>query len=597
MAAPAVIVSTQDERAFLDVKHPLYEEMAGIWCDNERRAEGTHVRQELWRFDWETKFDPSAQGLAPYRGKIILPGHELAAQISVRDVILSHNTELMPGEHYGRRQESAPYVNFMDTYADELVGGLMRERPTPTTGLDFGTLGEVRRKQDIDIPTKAELLYYNADGIGEDGSHWDTFWAMQLKQAMHTGYRWIFVEAKRQPIRASRTADPAVSGRLLASGCDELGLYRRPAFLRLHSFFRSASEDRREWSAGIQRQPARLLLDGAKGITDFGTEFAGGGWWMYGPDRQPMTDERGNPLQGTWDKTNGQIPLIPLFYDKHPRIFGRPATSELGQCGIALMNIMSAADFDAWDSAGSVQAVRGSDEAGFNIFIKKVREGNRYAPLRGSVDDAGKQIAATVQDLSTGAITADVFEKRINTILRIVDRIKSQETFGTNTSGLSEQAGFMRGDANRLTLVAGNLETAQNGVISLTEQRAGNPKSRGSTTWPRKFSLIELTTAAQSVLQLCRIAGVDSPTLSSRVILASATEEGFIPDNEVRGTVESELLESADRKKQQQELSLQQSKLQTQQPDVPGDRSRDTPPEPAQTNQPVKSQLDGPEIP
>jgi hypothetical protein len=597
MAAPAVIVSTQDERAFLDVKHPLYEEMAGIWCDNERRAEGTHVRQELWRFDWETKFDPSAQGLAPYRGKIILPGLELAAQISVRDVILSHNTELMPGEHYGRRQESAPYVNFMDTYADELVGGLMRERPTPTTGLDFGTLGEVRRKQDIDIPTKAELLYYNADGIGEDGSHWDTFWAMQLKQAMHTGYRWIFVEAKRQLIRAfgqqTRQYLVGFSPRdvtnwgyidgQLSFACIRFSV-RRP---KIGESGRLESNDNQLGYYWMVR----------KGITDFGTDFSGGGWWMYGPDRQPMTDERGNPLQGTWDKTGGQIPLIPLFYDKHPRIFGRPATTELGQCGIALMNIMSAADFDAWDSAGSVQAVRGSDETGFNIFIKKVREGNRYAPLRGSVDDAGKQIAATVQDLSTGAITADVFEKRINTILRIVDRVKSQETFGTNTSGLSEQAGFMRGDANRLTLVAGNLETAQNGVISLTEQRAGNPKSRGSTTWPRKFSLIELTTAAQSVLQLCRIAGVDSPTLSSRVILASATEEGFIPDNEVRGTVESELLESADRKKQQQELSLQQSKLQTQQPDVPGDRSRDTPPEPAQTNQPVKSQLDGPEIP
>lgn len=582
MAAPNVIA--KGERDWLDQKHPLWEEMYSVWDLNEARAEGIHrVIDELWPFDWEPKFDRRSTT----ERRIIIPGQ----RVEVRDVI-PIKTELRPGEHYARRQDSCIYVNFPTIYDTEIVGGLIKERPIPTSGLDFGTMGEVRRKRDIDNPTLAELLYYNTNGVGSDGSQWDSFWATQIKASMHTGYRWIMVESPRQApvlrIQQLMGLRPYLVGFSSKDVTNWHYVDGQLAFAIIRILMRNPriGEDGR-FTGNDMEEGYYLLVK--KGYDGFGQTYRGGGWWMFTPDKEPLVLNN-RTMTGNWDRLNGDIPLFPLFYEEHPRIFGRPATTELGNAAIALMNVDSAACFDAWDSAGSVQAVRGTTDKGFNLFIKKVREGNRYAPLIGAFDDAGKQQTAGIQDLSTGAVVADVFEKRVNSILRAVDRIKSQETFGTKTSGLSEQAGYIRGDASRLAILAGNVETCQNSVIAATERRAGNRNPTGSTSWTRDFKLIELTTAAQALLQLERIAGISSEELDSTVILAAATDQGMIPDNEARERIKGQLSESA---KQKQAVA----QMQLQAPQVPGDRKRDTPPEPAQTNRPVKDQLDGPEIP
>jgi hypothetical protein len=579
MAAPTI--ELERELDFLDEKHPLFEEMYSTWEQNERRAEGGRaVLDELWRFDWETKYDKALEA-APWYLSAFMPRSE----VSVRDVI-PITSPFLPGEHYRRRQESAVYTGFMESYAEELVGGLMRESPLPTTGLDFGTLGPVRRKRDIDKPKLSELIYYNADGIGNDGSQWDTFWATQIKAAMHTGYRWILVESPRQAPRLQIRQLQGFRPYLIGFSSRDVTNYHyeegQLAFACVRFLMRQPKLNTKGKLIGNTMDYGYYWMV-RRGYDGFGDAFRGGGWWMYDPQKKFLRS-------GDWSRTNGEIPLVPLFYDRHPRIFGRPATTMLGNADIALMNVSSAADFDAFDSAGSIQAVRGTTPDGFNLFIEKILGGNRYAPLEGATDDAGKVMSASVQDLSVGAVVADTFEKRINMILRLVDRIKLQETFGTKTSGLSEQAGYIRGNASRLSILAGNVETCQNSVINFLERRAGNANPSGSTYWTRKFQLIELTTAAQSVLQLLRISGLSSVTLESRVVLASATDEGFVPDSQMQETVLAELEESAELKKQ---LQVQQ----TQAPQVPGDRKQNMPPEPAQTKQPVKDQLDGPEIP
>lgn len=594
MAAPSVISRSNDpDRGpeWLEELHPLVEEMLPTWETNERRAEGGQaVLPELWRFDWETKYDgPAKQSpwyAAAWQPKVVKP--------SVRDVI-PITSPLLPGEHYRRRQDAAIYTGFMVGYEHELVGALMREAPMPTTGLDFGTLGPVRRKSDITQPNLSELIYYNTDGVGGDGAQWDNFWAAEIGAAMHTGLRWIFVESPPEAPRLQiRQLQNGLRPWLVGFSPRDVTNYHyengQLAMAVVRFLMRRPRLDEKNRLIGNTMEYGYYLMV-RKGYRDLGERYQGGGWWIYGPDKKFLR-------AGTWDATKGEIPMAPLIYDRHKRMLGRPGTTMLGNADIALMNVCSAADFDAFDSAGSVQAVRlggsGADaEDAFNLFISKILGGNRYSPLLGSSDDTGKSVPSSVQDLSTGAIVADTFEKRINMILRLVDRIKLQETFGTKTSGLSEQAGFVKGDASRLSLLAGNVETCQNAIIRWLEMRSGKANPSGSTRWPRKYQLVQLTTAAQSVLQLLSIAGLSSATLESRVILAASTDEGFLTDNATQATVEAELQESSKLKQAGQVAEVQQKS----QPQVPGARERNMPPEPTQTNQAIKTQLDGPEIP
>src|SRR6185312_11906367 len=181
--------ATTRTRGWLDQKSDLHDELDWLWEQNERRFEGGHrVWDELWIFDWETQ--PLAARGTALRDVKPLPKRTRRTKDEWLDF-----SPLGPGDHYMRRQEAAIYVNFMDSLATDVVGHLFKQAPAPQVGLDFGRLGKVRRKEDIDEPTQAELIYYNTDGVGVDGSQWDSFWSTQLKLAMVTGFRWIFVEA------------------------------------------------------------------------------------------------------------------------------------------------------------------------------------------------------------------------------------------------------------------------------------------------------------------------------------------------------------------------------------------------------------------
>lgn len=588
MAAPAIATATK--RGWLNDQSPLHDEMDWLWEQNERRFEGGHnVHPELWRFDWETVPYPTT---AVFRDGVSIPVRNTEWSGNTANVTNKDNFNnagiLAPGEHYQRRQRSAIYVNLMEAYATDVSGQLFKHAPAPSVGLDFGALGEVRRIQDIDTPTLAELIYYNTDGIGSDGSQWDSFWSMQLKLAMATGVRWIFTEAPR---------DRAVFRRREALGFRPYLIGFSPRQLWNHHYDRGQLQwaiikvaSRRPkivndaFEANDRRYDSLLLV--RAGNTDLGNEFSDGGWWRFDPDGVQIPNET-----GTWDRTDGEIPMAPLVYDRHDRLIGRPGLTELGNASIALMNIQSAADFDAFDSAGSVIAVRGVDAEGFNLFIQKVREGNRYAPLPTNEET---QDTPDLRSATEGVTAADVFEKRITAILRSADRIRGMESAAApQASGLAQQAGFTLSNVPRLALVAGNIETCMNSSIKFLEQRGTTKKPSGSARWTRKFELITLTSSAQAILQLEAIAGIHSEELEATVIVAAAQDEGFVPDNAKRTLIENELRASR-RKADKQAEELAAAKAQP--PQVPGARSRNMPPEPAQTNQPVKSQLDGPNV-
>lgn len=582
MTAPRTTNATR--RAWLDQRSPLHRDFDWLWEQNERRFEGGHqVWDELWRFDWETR---GAEARSASNPAVLRDGTvESRRTVANKDVFLDF-APLQPGEHYARRQESAVYVNFMEAMATDTVGTLFKQAPAPDNGLDFGRLGKVRRKEDIDEPTLAELIYYNADGVGVDGSQWDSFWSAQLKLAMATGFRWIFVEATTQAAinqgqqrRGLRPYLVAFSPRDITNHHYENGVLQW-AVIKIGVRKPIVVDDSLQGNEPVEE----TLLLVRRGYANLGAEFSGGGWWRYDKDK----DQIGT---GTWAKTDGEIPMAPLFYDRHPVMFGRPGLTELGNAGVAAMNLHSAADFDAFDAAGSIKALRGVDQKGFNLFIEKVLGGNRYAPLPTN-EETGK--IPDMQDASQGQVVADVFEKRLLAIGRAVDRIRGNEVNSApQASGLAQQAGFSMGSVPRLTLVAGNIETCQNPCINWLEQRAGKRKPSGSARWTKKFELIKLTSSAQALLQLEAIAGISSEELDSRVILAAAQDEGFVPDNAAASTMEAEL-RASHRTKVANDAALAKAKTA---PQIPGVRKRAAPPEPVQTKDPLKTQLDGPNIP
>ncbi len=577
----ATRINSKTERAWLDVRSPMHEEYDWLWEQNERRYEGGHfVLGELWRFDWET----SPVGLlSRLRDIVPLPRRT----IKTKDDFLPYH-RLRPGEHYRRRQESALYTNFMESYATDVVGHLMKTAPAPDNGLDFGTLGPVRRLEDVDVPSRSELLYYNTDGVGVDGSQWDSFWAAQMKLSMVTGYRWIMVEQPSEPARQRRRERLGFRPYLVPfSPRDVINHHYENGVLQ-YAFIKIAVRRPQLVKNTLEgnRPKDETLLFVRRGFAGFGDEFIGGGWWRFDSEKNLI----GEP--GTWANTDGEIPMTPLIYDRHPIMLGRPGLTELGNASIAAMNLHSCADFDAFDAVGSVIAVLGADKPGFNLFVQKVDEGNRVAPLPVNTQT---DKTPSVQKLSQDAVSADVFEKRLRSLGEAVSRIRGTETASApQASGLALQGGFSLGNTPRLSLFASNVEAAQNAILQWCEERFGETDPSGSVKWPRKYELIKLTSTAQAILQLQAIAGVHSEELEARVILGAAKDEGFVPDNAAAETIDRELRASRRTADQQ---AAEAATAKAQGPDVPGERRQTMPPEPANAPREVKAQLDGPNIP
>lgn len=489
---------------FLTQKHPAYVAQVEEWTRNIKRMRGgTRVFDELIRFDWETR----------------------------------------NGDHYKDRQRQATYLNFPERFATTIVGHMMREAPLP----NFGTLGEVRRVRDINAPTAAELLWYNVDGIGQDGTQWVAWWTYVGKKAVNTGFEWLYVEGPRE---APRTQAEEERG-------------KRP-------FFRNFSppsvtnwhyEDGSLAFAVIKRARRRpgMTEDGQmtgntgeieylffvrRGYDAFDTPefpFSEGGWFRFNADLE-LVD------LGFWDATNGEIPMIALYYDRLKADDGdfavaRSGTTELGNAAIAYMNLASAADYDAWDAGQSVQALSGIDQDGYKLFIEKLKAGSKYVPLLANADS---QQNPQVIDSSTGAIVAQVFDLRLKSKREeALELMLSEVKRGPDTSGDSLTASFSDTRAPRLALFAGELETAQNAMIHWAEQMWGNAKPTGEVKWKREFRLIDPMSAAREFYEITNLSHVRSATLDTIVMTQAAESRGFMGNDQTATKIIAELNESA----------------------------------------------------
>lgn len=505
---------------WLDAEHPIYAEWKEAWRTNERRARGgKYVADELQPFEWEP----------------------------------------VTSDHYKCRQGRAVYLNFADDFATIQTGHLQREAPQPDAGLSFGSLGEVQRRGAASIPTRAELLYYNATGNGNDGSGWDSFWFGALKRAHHTGHRWILVDSPPAPAagRARSFADEiagqrpylveysplAVTDWFFERGTLQYAILRTPA--KRTNLITSTMTGS---AAGAMYKSLRgYLVLVRRGYEGFGEGWSQGGWWQFAADRTLAAS-------GTFDSTDGQIPLFPLYYERDDGMddepaMSRPGTTEIAAAAVAYMNLAAAADFDAWDAAGSVTIINGADPEQAKAVAAQKASGSRFVfipPAQGAAFAATGGAQPTVADASMGAVAADIFDKRLAQKREEVAEISAREASGApDSSGVSKRVGFGEKKSPRLAHLANNLEEAQNTALYFVERRWGVGTPSGSVTWPREFDLQDVIDGIRAQLDLQAIAGAQSPTLTAKLLTRAAKENGLETDDAILKTAEAEYLDSA----------------------------------------------------
>lgn len=542
------------KREWLKAVHPLYALRQEEWERNERRYRGgTSVAVELRRFDWETLY----VGVMAEQETMLAMREERDLDGSRRHTFLAG----APGEHYRARQSQAVYLNFPEQFMGMLKGHLFRKRPMPPDGLKFGTLGEVRRVRDSSAPTNAEIIYYNVDGIGNDGSQWDAWWADVTGWSGVTGHRWLFAEAT--PTGATTKADVLTGKRPYLCHLSPLEvpnwdycngklswammkLPGREAYIKDGKLCRDNDG------------PVRLYV--AQGYTglldDGGLDFSLGGWWTFDTDGEQTTAPGDT---GTWDMVGGEIPMWPHFYQRDKDQMSRPGVTEIGNAAVSYMNLDSAATYDAWDSASSLQFMMGVDPEAFRIATTKIQEGSKFIPVPLVKTDlgGGSSVVPTIVDSAAGAVPATIFTGRMAAIRDSVMEITGQEAANArDTAGIARRAGFSDNRSPRLALMASEVETSQNIAIFFLEKRFGSAAPSGAVAWTRDFDLEPLLDSIQRLFAIEADSGIRSKTLGARAMVMAGKETGLVVDDQDEAAIRAEYEASADA---QNRITLQQA--------------------------------------
>lgn len=503
---------------WLEVEHPTYTSRKEVWEKMERRFfGGDEVLSELVPFRWEVGTDGLKSLVA--------------------------------------RKDQATYINFPDLFARTMVGHLMRHAPPPEEGLDFGSLGSAAaREGDETQISRAELVYFNADGIGNDGSQWENFWGRVEALAAATGHRWLFVDASaEQP----KSLQDEIDG-------------KRP-FLVDYSPLAvtnwSFSDGRLDWAVIItsRRQPKIVgdkmegndaekmyLLLVREGYENLGDEFVGGGWWLYDSDREIAVDTAGVEQVGDWEKTDGEIPMWVHFYERVdlPNRMSRPGIHEISQSAVAYMNLSSAADFDAWDAASSILYMIGVDAEGFKLMADKTKDGAKVVPVPANKRTGDNPV---IFDGSTGAVVSGVFETRLERKRDEAFEAAAMEASGEpGSSGTSKRAGFADIRAPRLALMASEMEASQNIAIRFLELRFGEVPT-GEVTWRRDFDLLQLVDTLRECFEVAALAEVESETLTVNGIMSMVRKKGLAKNDAEEELIEAEIRASFQARQRQAE--------------------------------------------
>lgn len=495
---------------WLDSKHPVYEYWLPDWQKNERRAAGGRVvLDELIPFQFEAPDGPS---------------------------------------HAGRKQQ-AVYINFMDQAARALTGHLLRHAPEQDAALDFGGLGKVVRPEGQRFPDFAELVFYNVDGVGNDGSQWNAWWNAVQRRAMHTGHRWVFAEATKT---APRNVQDAIDGsRPYLREFSPISVPNwhyengRLQFVIARVDQRKPNINAADEMEGQNDQGYLLLV--RKGYDGLGSKYQAGGWWLFDAQKTEKST-------GQWEATQGEVPFWPFFYERWDGIpsqvpaISRPGSTEVGQVAVAHLNLASAGRFDAWTAASSMTMLLGVSPEQYKVTAEKMKEGSILIPVPADPETGN---TPQVYDASSGAVTADVFRTILEGIREEAKELTLTEaTSDPGSSGESKKMGFGELKAPRLTDMAQNIEQAQNTAIRFLELRFGIREPSGSVRWDREFDLAELTDDITRMFELERLSGYRSKKVGVEGMVQAAKELRIVQTDSDIQEVREEYEEAVDKKQE-----------------------------------------------
>ena len=490
---------------FLAAEHPIYKAHVDAWKREERRLfGGDAIIDEL--FPW-----------------------------------LNENPKSLT-----QRQAQRSYINFPEIHASLLAGHLHSVAPMPK----LGSLGDVRARDDLSgKPTVAELIYYNADGIGMDGSQWDAYWLEQQVVAIALGHTWTYVELPTAPDGKAFTQADVLGGQRpylvpyspldvpyweTSNGRLDCAIIRTPVL----------PVGKQRWET--PDVPIGYYVHTRAGFEGFGAEFAGGGWWIFDADKKPTG------AQGDYAATLGQIPLVPLF-GKRSRgtseipALSRSLTTELGNLAVALMNRVSERDYDARDAAKSIKYLMNVSAAAWELVAEHHESNSILVPVPGTPDADGKITAPTIVDGSGGAVASEVFSTIITSTVALAKEIMIRQITSTpDSSGASKQAGFSEATSPLLAGLAIRRETAENAVLAFLEMRAGVSTPSAFVTWPREFDLAPVLSKVERTLKRETDAALVSPLMRADMIERAAVEDGTWPsDQKEADMTRAELVASA----------------------------------------------------
>ena len=207
-----------------------------------------------------------------------------------------------------------------------------------------------------------------------------------------------------------------------------------------------------------------------EGCTILGPDFKEGGWWLWDSQRRFIDS-------GNWALTGGRIPLFCVFSEADPGTnshftLSRSQTTELGQCAVGIMNLISGRDFDAFNAAQSKTYVLGADPATIQVMVDK--RDSMYIPVPAVAKEDGTNLVPSIHDGSQGAVTAGVFEKIIASKFEEARQTMIEKaTSDQSSSGAKQAASFAEASSPLLVKRARAHQQAETTALNFLEMRWG----------------------------------------------------------------------------------------------------------------------------
>ena len=466
----------------------------------------------------------------------------------------------------------------MHETARKFVDSISREAPkpgeaSPQRALSLGTLGTVRPSlggygepesegTGLFDASRAELIWTNVDGTGDDGASLETWVDGVQRRAMATGFRWVGVERPPRPDGGGSGpggAYTAADDDILRPYAVEFSPTQTPYWLIQSGTLQvlhveTVARTPREKNGAItDAEETRHLLYVREGFAGFGERFEVGGWWLLKPDGDTIAEGRWDGVSG--GATGGAIPFQRWFNERDPQApsGARASLDEVGSIQVGLMDLESAARHDAHVRSSGLIIVTNVAQDAHKTGAAQMASGSNFVGVPGDPATTG---GVGVHDMgsvsASGAVTAE-----IDRLFSWAKAIATKElTTSPDASGVAKVVEYEAEVSPRLAHLAKMREEGLGFLLRMFELVWGGPGTSPTSAvkYPRRYSLEGALDRVLKAIDAMRAAGVTSPTLLTKASETALAEAGVGLTQEEKKAVEAEVRASADQAAQRTAL-------------------------------------------